>query len=173
MKIEAATRLKITASYTGTKSKDLVAYLKTLVPSLKLSKPGPGSTIKRPSRLDGRMLATDAHTLASKLLADGWVGKRMSAKLPDSTKIPYVSYLPANTEGFQYFPYVNLFKPGANGMSRIVVEHTTPAAIRESHFLRKLNKPTNRPQPSAQGPGGAYRKAPAGPRRGGSDSGTF
>lgn len=163
MKIEAAKRLQITAAYEGTKSKDLYAYLKSLLPSVRLYKPGPGHKIKRPSYLSGRIKDTDAHALGTALLKDNWKGIKASKPAVDGSKLHYIFYTPKGDE-FKFTPYVCLYKPSKSGDSHIVVEHMTGAAIRESAFLNKLNRRVNRlaPKPaepvrrSGGGAGGSY-----------------
>ncbi len=134
IKIEAAHRLS--ATYEGTKSKDLLAYVKALEPSITVHKPGPGGKVKRPSYLSGYTKPEVAASLAQKLVNDGWKGTKLKNK---ETGTPYIIYRPAVDPAVAFTPYICLYKPTAT-TCRVIIEHMTAAALRESAFLRKLNR---------------------------------
>lgn len=147
VKIEAAARLTkaVTATYTGTKSKDLAAYLKTLVPTIVVRKPigGGGPAARDPSNWSGRIQMADAHALGSKLLADGWHGRKRKYKNRKLGKtVEYVIYTPTNEDDFKFLPSVVLYKPD-KGETRgvfITIRHPSHASYRELDFLNKLNR---------------------------------
>ncbi len=145
IKIEAAQRLN--ASYSGTKSKDLMAYIRSLVPGIKNlaqggGAPGESKTVYRPSFRSGYISLEDASALAHKLVADGWVGEKLKDKKTGKLYIIYKPTVRADQTGTSkdmYIPYICLYKPG-EGRCRMILEHCTSAAARESRFLRKLNE---------------------------------
>lgn len=142
--LNAASRLKasveVDAKYTGTKVKDLAAYVKELEPGIRLSVPGPGGTRSSAGMLVGLTTAETAHSLGSKLVKDGWVGRRVTKKLESGGTTEYIVYLPKNMP--KSHTQIKLSKPGSDGRVRIALQVLTNAAINErGEWIRRNKNP--------------------------------
>lgn len=114
MKINASTRL-LQAAYTGTKLKDLIAYLRDFSPNAKFSakRQAGGRSGYSATRMD----RFEARALAESLVNDQWKGKRVKIKDQDC-----ILYKPLNPKGRD--SYVAIYKP-VDGKCLVRIGHPT------------------------------------------------
>lgn len=136
----AVTRLQATevsAAYTGTKVKDLAAYVKSLCPSVKFLASGPGGP-GAGFMSSGLIHSQEALALVNKLIKDGWSGSQRSKTvgLPgkEKRKIEYMIYF--QEDPVKGMPYVKVSKPDSAGNCRIIIEQVTSAALKSRRDRR-------------------------------------
>lgn len=135
---------KLEAAYKGTKSKDLLVYLKGICPELRFQRgDGPGAKDKDPSRYIARISIVDAHKLGSKLLKDKWEGHKGKRTNKDTKEVSeYVMYTPLDdTNAGQ----VQLFKPSKGATdTRIWIRQRTAASMKAEQEMHRLKRQMDR-----------------------------
>jgi hypothetical protein len=142
-----AASVPVVAAYTGNKVKDLVLYVRGLEPKLYVWGRSPG-------KVNCTLTDTEAYSLASKLLRDGWVGWSRQSKEKDKNGVPkYGSIVYGPDESskgrFSYTPTVQLFKPSLDSdkgvwVSQVTLTHATRQSETERIIMWDLNHKSGR-----------------------------
>jgi hypothetical protein len=144
IKLQAAVRLnatRVTASYEGTKVRDLNQYVRSLGVGVAPQPPGGGGGGPQAGMMMALVDAQKAHALATKLIGDGWTGRLAKKKVKDSgpegefrvKEIEYMVYTcPSFSERNVAYPSIKMSKPDSGNKVRITLQQITDSAARNN-----------------------------------------
>ena len=133
------------SNYTGTKVADLSSWVSTLEPAIAFRKTEPcGPGTFDPALRFGRFDAHKARDLSTKLLENGWVGRRLHRTTSSGDKVDCIVYRPADIYDYYTFsPRITMDRP-FNGVCSMRIHHMTYQSLQAKGQMLRLNKHNRR-----------------------------